>query len=105
ILNIITKKSAQKKWNISATVQEETIGDEFELFDEGRHIQNLKISHNLSEDWFISVGGNHNDFQGFMGNMNGKYHNINDHTRGYKWLPKEQYQANGLLSYRKNGFR
>lgn len=105
ILNIITKKSSENKWNISATAQEETVGDEFDFFDEGRHIQNLKISHNFSENWFVSLGGNHNDFKGFMGDRNGKYYSINDGSRGYKWLPKEQYQTNGIINYKKNDFR
>src|SRR5690554_7827497 len=105
ILNIITKKSSENKWNISATLQEETVGDEFSFFDEGRHIQNLKISHNFSENWFVSLGGNHNDFKGFMGDRNGKYYSINDGSRGYKWLPKEQYQTNGIINYKKNDFR
>lgn len=105
ILNIITKKSTKEKWNIVATVQEETVGKEFSLFKEGRHIQNLKISHNLTDNWFISLGANRNDFRGFLGNRNGKDYTINDGTRGYSWLPKEQWQNNALLSYSKDSFR
>ncbi|NHN27053.1 TonB-dependent receptor [Flavobacterium jejuense] len=105
ILNIITKKSTNEKWNIIATVQEETVGKEFAFFDEGRHIQNLKISHNITDNWFVSIGSNRNDFRGFLGDRNGKEYTINDGTRGYNWLPKEQWQNNVLLSYKKNQFR
>ncbi|MGV7106257.1 TonB-dependent receptor plug domain-containing protein [Flavobacterium sp. U410] len=105
ILNIITKKSSEYKWNISATTQEETVGNEFAFFDEGKHIQNLKIAHNINENWFVSVGGNHNDFQGYLGDEQGKNYSFNDGTRGYTWLPKEQWQGNALLSYKKNNFR
>lgn len=33
VLNIVTKKSSKYKWEIGLTAQEETVGDEFELFD------------------------------------------------------------------------
>lgn len=105
ILNIITKKSTKEKWSIVATIQEETIGKEFSLFDKGRHIQNLKISHSITDNWFVSIGSNRNDFRGFLGDKKGKNHTINDGTRGYSWLPKEQWQNNMLLSYKKNDFR
>lgn len=105
ILNIITKKSTKEKWNVTATIQEETVGKEYALFEEGRHIQNLKISHNISDNWFVSIGSNRNDFKGFLGDRNGKEYTINDGTRGYNWLPKEQWQNNALLSYKKKQFR
>ncbi|WP_445455883.1 TonB-dependent receptor plug domain-containing protein [Flavobacterium sp. HNIBRBA15423] len=105
ILNIITKKSTKEKWSIVATIQEETVGKEFSLFAKGRHIQNLKISHNITDNWFVSIGSNRNDFRGFLGEKKGKNHTINDGTRGYSWLPKEQWQNNMLLSYKKNDFR
>lgn len=105
ILNIITKKSIQNKWDILATVQEETVGDEFALFDEGRHIQNLKIAHGIGDNWFLAIGANRNDFKGYLGDFKGRYHIINDGLRGNKWLPKEQLQSNATFAYSKNGFR
>lgn len=105
ILNIITKKSSDKKWEITATVQEETMGDEYAMFDKGRHIQALKVGHSINDNWYVSVGGNRNDSKGFMGDYNGEYHTTNDGTRGYKWLPREQIQTNALVNYRKGDFR
>lgn len=105
ILNIITKKNSKNDWEISLTAQEETIGTEFELSDKGRHIQALKVSHNIDNHWHASVGVNRNDFKGFMGDYNGKFYTINDGTRGYKWLPKEQLQSNVLMAYKRNNFR
>jgi len=105
ILNIITKKSTADKWNISATLQEETIGDEYAFFDQGRHIQALKLSHNISDNWFVSVGANRNDFKGYLGNMKGRHHQINDGLRGNLWLPREQFQPNAMITYRKSDFR
>jgi len=105
ILNIITKKSARKKWEIATTIQEETVGEEYKIFDSGRHIQALKIGHNIDENWYVSAGGNRNDFKGFLGDFHGKYHRFSDGKRGYNWLPKEQYQANALINYKKDNFR
>lgn len=105
ILNIITKKSTTDKWNISAIVQEETIGDEFALFDEGRHIQALKVSHSISDNWFVTVGANRNDFRGYLGDRKGRDHQNNDGLRGNLWLPREQFQPNAMIAYKKDDFR
>src|SRR5690554_2589337 len=105
ILNIITKKTTTDKWNISATLQEETIGDEYAFFDEGRHIQALKVSHNISDNWFVSVGVNRNDFKGYLGNLKGRYHQTNDGLRGNLWLPREQFQPNATIAYKKGDSR
>jgi outer membrane receptor for ferrienterochelin and colicins len=104
VLNIITKTSSKYKWGISATLQEETVGNEYSLFDKGRHIQTLKITHNFNKNWFASIGANRNDFQGFLDNKRGKDYSENDGLRGYTWLPKDQLNTTALLSYRKNDF-
>lgn len=105
VLNIITKKGGGLKWQISATVQEETVGKEYALFDKGRHIQAAKISHNFNENWFVNIGGNRNDFAGFYDYKKGKDYDINDGLRGYVQLPKEQWVGNATLGYQKNNFR
>ncbi|WP_306351148.1 TonB-dependent receptor plug domain-containing protein [Flavobacterium sp. '19STA2R22 D10 B1'] len=105
ILNIISKKSSKHKWSITATAQEETVNKEFSFFKQGRHIQSLRLAHNLSENWYISAGVNRNDFQGYLGDKKGKDYKENDFTRGYSWLPKEQLISNALISYHKNNFR
>ncbi len=105
ILNIITKKRSLYKWEITATVQEETVSDEFALFDKGRHIESAKITHNINDDWFVSIGGNRNDFAGFYDGRQGKDHILNDGLRGHSWLPKEQLAGNALIGYNKNAFR
>lgn len=104
ILNIITKKAADKKWEISTTVQEETVGDEYNLSDKGRHIQSLKIGHNINEKWFVNAGANHNNFAGFYDDKKGKDYNLSDGLRGYSWLPKEQFVGNVMIGYQKNNF-
>jgi outer membrane receptor for ferrienterochelin and colicins len=104
ILNIITKKAATNKWEMSATVQEETVGDEYALFDKGRHIQAVKVAHKFNENWYVNAGGNRNDFAGFFDNKKGKDYSVNDGLRGYSWLPKEQLVGNALLGYQKSNF-
>lgn len=104
VLNIITKKSSQYKWAIMAAVQEETVGDEFSLFDEGRHIQTLKVSHNFSQKIYASVGINRNDFQGYLADKQGEDYTENDGLRGYNWLPKDQLNATALIYYKAKNF-
>ncbi|MFB9077278.1 TonB-dependent receptor plug domain-containing protein [Flavobacterium procerum] len=105
VLNIITKKSSKYKWNIHASVQEETVSNVYALFDKGRHIQSLRASHTFSKNWFVSAGINRNEFQGYLGDRKGKNYLENDKTRGYTWLPKEQLNGNALISYQKDRFR
>jgi len=105
VLNIITKKSSIHKWNITAAIQEETVKDEYAVFDEGRHIQSLRVAHTFNDNWFVSVGANRNDFQGFLDDKNGKDYDVNDQTRGYRWLPKEQLNGNALIAYNKGSFK
>ncbi len=105
VLNIVTKKSSQDKWTISATTQEETVKNEYSLFDKGRHIQAIKVSHSLNNNWFVSLGANRNDFKGYLEDKKGKNYNENNQMRGFRWLPKEQLNTTALLSYRKNNFQ
>ena len=104
ILNIVTKKSSQNKWTISATAQEETVKNEYSTFEKGRHIQALKVSHSVNDNWFVSLGANRNDFQGFLDDKKGKNYIENNQLRGFRWLPKEQFNSTALLSFRKNNF-
>lgn len=105
VLNIITKKASNYKWNIRTTIQEETVNNEFSFFDKGRHIQSVNLSHNINQNWFVSLGTNRNDFRGFLDTKKGKNYSENDLLRGYQWLPKEQWNAKALISYHKNNFR
>jgi len=105
ILNIITKKNSRNKWEITTSVQEETVSDEYALFNKGRHIQSAKVSHNFNDNWFVSVGGNRNDFAGFFDESKGKNYDVNDGLRGYRQRPKEIIVGNAIVGYNKNDFR
>jgi outer membrane receptor for ferrienterochelin and colicins len=104
IINIITKNSSNYKWEISVTAQEETVGDEYAFFDEGRHIQSFKVANNITENIFASLNFSRNDFKGFLNNRKGESYNQSDLQRGYDWLPKEQYSAKALIRYKKENF-
>lgn len=104
VVNIITKKSSDHRWQITPYMQEETVGNEYGWFDEGRHIQSLKIGHNFSDKWYAQALYTRNDFKGFLNNLKGKdYYNqnepVNDSLRGYEWLPKEQNTFKALVNF------
>ena len=54
IINIITKKSSRNDWEIITSLQEETVGNEYEWFNMGRHIQSLKVGHNLTQNVYLN---------------------------------------------------
>jgi len=109
VINIITKKNIESKWKINALIQEETVNNEYDWYEnngvskgKGRHIQGLEVSHNISDNWFLSLGINRNDFQGYWGNKDGAKVIEN---RGYEWQPKETWNANGILNYKSHNFK
>src|SRR5699024_8457294 len=109
VINIITKKKSRYKWSITPYIQEESIGDEYNWSDKGRHIQSIKVGHNFTENWYGEASYTRNDFRGFFGDKKGRYYfnpeNGDDGKRGYDWLPKIQHDAKALLNYHKNDFR
>ncbi|WP_324712161.1 TonB-dependent receptor plug domain-containing protein [Flavobacterium columnare] len=104
VLNIITKKKLSGKFALRMGTQEETIGKEFQFFDKGRHIQNLKLSYNYKGTWYFDLGINRNDFKGFYDTKQGKFYSENDGTRGLRWLPKVQLNGTTTVVYHTNNF-
>ncbi|MBO6185343.1 MAG: TonB-dependent receptor plug domain-containing protein [Chryseobacterium sp.] len=104
VINIITKKNSQKKLTLNAFLQEETVGKEYDGYKngEGRHIQNLNIGYNISDNWYIGANINRNDFQGFKGNYEGYKYFEQDDKRGYAWQPKDILNVDGVVRYSKN---
>lgn len=104
VINIITKKNSQKKLSINASLQEETVGKEYNWYKkgEGRHIQTLNLGYNINENWHIGATINHNDFQGFKGTQEGYKHIEQDGKRGYLWQPKDILNVDGIIRYTKN---
>lgn len=105
VINIITSKGGKNLFDISGTVQEETIGDEYNWKNKGRHIQSLKIGHKFSDKIYGNLSFSRNDFQGFFDNRQGKNYAVNDGLRGYNWIPKVQNSAKALVQYKEDNFR
>ena len=99
IINIITKKGSAHKWEITPSIQEESIGDEYNMNDMGRHIQSLKVGHNFNSKFYANAMVTANDFKGSFNGYKGEKYAENDGLRGYEWLPKNQLTAKSLLSY------
>lgn len=106
VINIITKKNYGKKITVLASLQEETVGKDYDWFKKGngRHIQSLNLGYRINDHWSVTADINHNDFQGYRGSLNGyKYFSeSNDGKRGYDWQPKDQLTTNGTIRYSKN---
>lgn len=106
VINIITKKNYSKKFTALASIQEETVGKDYDWFKKGngRHIQSLNLGYRFNDNWSLSADINHNDFQGYKGSLNGyKYFSENnDGKRGYDWQPKDQLTTNGTIRYNKD---
>ncbi|MDO4880990.1 MAG: TonB-dependent receptor, partial [Capnocytophaga sp.] len=100
VLNIITKKHSLHDWEINYTLQEESVGKEYNWKNKGKHIQNFKVAHNLNSHWYASAGVNRYVFSGFWNDYNGKYYQKTDGKRGYKFQPFETMQTNIVLNYR-----
>lgn len=106
VINIISKKDLRNDWTISTSIQEETVGSEYALFDKGRHIQNFKVNTNVINNLSFNVGVSRNDFAGFFNNYKGKNYFKeengvvkNDEFRGTEWNPKEQLSINANAYY------
>lgn len=106
VINIITKKNYNKKVNVNLSLQEETVGKDYDWFKKGngRHIQSLNVGYKINDNWTVTADINHNDFQGYKGKYNGyKYFTpANDGNRGYEWLPKDILATNAAIRYAKN---
>ena len=87
ILNIITKKKSEHLWELTYSLQEESIGKEYSLTDQGRHIQNFKAAYQFAKNGYASVGTYRNLYNGYWGEYQGKHHYLTDNKRGYKSPP------------------
>jgi outer membrane receptor for ferrienterochelin and colicins len=95
VINLITKKPGQHPFFVFAKSQEETTGNEYyPLSYKGFHSQSIGFGWNRGK-WNLSLGGNHNDFDGYGGDNYG---------RAKSWKPKEQFLANGRLGYKSHAF-
>lgn len=106
VINIITKKTYSQKLNANLSLQEETVGKDYDWFKKGngRHIQSLNLGYRISDRWTVTADINHNDFQGYKGKYNGYtyFSEMDNGVRGYEWLPKDLLITNAAIRYAKN---
>ncbi|WP_316803345.1 TonB-dependent receptor [Pedobacter nototheniae] len=103
VINIITKGAGKSMLNLSARVQEETAGNEYEAFSgKGQHMQNVGASWQ-NKGWNALVGFTHNDFGGWnLASKTATNDEVNADTN--RWKPKEQWLGNTKIGYRNNNF-
>ena len=100
IINIISKNKTPYRWETNASIQEESVGDEYEWWAKGRHIQKIGISHSPNKHWFFNFNVDRNHFTGFLNNKKGENYSYSDGLRGYEWLPKEQLNSKFNTRYK-----
>jgi len=106
VINIITKRAGRSLLNITARLQEETIGNEYKAFsDKGNHVQNFGLSWQ-NNGWSALFGVTHNDFAGWNIKPSTTSRDIVDQdlASGNRWKPKDQLLANTKIGYRNKDF-
>lgn len=101
VINIITKNAGKSLLNISARVQDETAGTEYQaLKGSGVHNQNLNASWQ-KKGWSVLAGFSHNEFGGWnLAPKTAFIDEVNAETN--RWKPKEQFLGNTKIGYRNN---
>ncbi len=91
VINIITKKNNDGKFDLTAKVHEETVGTAYGL-KEGIHNESIGGGYSWGN---MRVRGDvaRNNFGGWQGNAEG---------RDKQWHPKTQYLGSGLIGYTKD---
>lgn len=88
VINIITKKSTESKMDLSLSIHEESVGDEYGL---KKGIHNETIGAGFSKNKFkIRADLARNFFGGWQGDSTG---------REKQWHPKTQYLASAIVGY------
>ncbi|NTD99166.1 TonB-dependent receptor [Agrobacterium tumefaciens] len=106
VINIITKGAGKSHLNVTARVQEETVGKEYNAFsDKGNHIQNIGVSWQ-NKGWSALAGVTHNDFGGWNIKPSTTSRDIVDQdlATGNRWKPKKQWLANTKIGYHNESF-
>lgn len=95
VINIITKKPGVEKILVTAKIQEESAGNEYQTFNnEGIHNQNINLSWQKNA-WNASAGFSLNNFEGWQGDTTG---------RVKQWHPKSQLLGNAKVGYTTGNF-
>ena len=103
VINIITKVNTSSVVNISAKVQEESIGKEYNFGKgKGNHHKNLAVNW-AKNKYFANISVTSNDFGGWnLPPKNAFISEVNAITD--KWKPKQQLMENIQLGYKQANF-
>ncbi len=88
VINIITKKSADGKIDVTARLHEESVGKEYGV-TRGIHNEGVGVGYSMKK-WTTRFDVARNDFGGWKGDST---------ARERTWHPKMQYLGNGLVQY------
>ncbi|UXX81075.1 TonB-dependent receptor [Reichenbachiella carrageenanivorans] len=88
VINVITKTNRHQKWNLNMGIQEETVGKEFSVFDQGIHNGYLSGSYRLNSHWSAQADTRIHRFGGWGGT-----------GRDRLWYPKNQFFQSGQIHY------
>lgn len=94
VINIITKKAGASKISVTARVQEETVGDEYDWSKQGIHNQSVSATFRHKR-WEAGGGFGYNYFGGWKDTAIG---------RELIWHWKDQITANGFIGYNNGKF-
>lgn len=95
VINIITKRGAQDQFSVTARVQEETAGKEYDAFS-GKGTHNEFLGFNWQKKgWNVAASGSRNNFGGWQGQKTG---------REQEWLPKNQWLTSATAGYKTGKF-
>lgn len=89
VINIITKKTGASKFSVTARVQEETVGKEYDWGIKGIHSQSVNASFRYKR-WEVGGGFGYYYFGGWKGDST---------HRELTWHWKDQITANGFIGY------
>ncbi|MDW3194370.1 MAG: TonB-dependent receptor [Cytophagales bacterium] len=95
VINIITKKDIERRFELSAALQEETIGKEYSWFNHGLHTPSVRLGVKINEKWYSQVNGRLLRSGGWKGNSTGRTHD---------WYPKKQAMCSWLTRFELENF-
>ncbi|NMM50387.1 TonB-dependent receptor plug domain-containing protein [Marinigracilibium pacificum] len=92
VVNIITRTFEEKIF-LEATLQEESVGNEYSFYSEGIHAPSIRVGYKPGD--FITIGSSIrlNKFGGWTGNATG---------REKEWHPKDQLFLSGSAEFTRN---
>lgn len=89
VINVITKKPGASKFSVTARLQEETVGKEYDWGTKGIHSQSVNASFR-HKGWDVGGGFSYYYFGGWKGDSS---------NRELTWHWKDQVMGNGYIGY------